>query len=161
MGFALELLSLVARYGPQISRPGVSGGAIDRHPLRRQLVRKSPGRGLDERRSGRSTDSVITRISQAWHPVFCSSACHAIICWPVSPIVCVSIMARGYDFETGFAPLKQHFVPLYVGSRVAEAEQRAITTTLSRLDRNLSATARALAIDRNTLKRKMVKYGLR
>lgn len=44
---------------------------------------------------------------------------------------------------------------------VAEAERTAITAALSRFDRNLSATARALAIDRNTLKRKMAKYGLR
>lgn len=44
---------------------------------------------------------------------------------------------------------------------IAEVERLAIVDALKAYDNNLSATARALGIDRNTLKRKMDRYELR
>lgn len=44
---------------------------------------------------------------------------------------------------------------------VESAERAAVTAALEACDHNLSRTARALRIDRNTLKRKMASYGLR
>ena len=44
---------------------------------------------------------------------------------------------------------------------VESAERAAVTAALEACDHNLSRAARALRIDRNTLKRKMASYGLR
>jgi DNA-binding NtrC family response regulator len=50
-------------------------------------------------------------------------------------------------------------VPL--AEAVAAAERAALADALAVHAGNLSAAARALAVDRNTLKRKMTAYGLR
>lgn len=47
-----------------------------------------------------------------------------------------------------------------LGAAVAEAERRAILVALEHFDGNLTRTARSLAVDRNTLKRKLKKLGL-
>lgn len=54
--------------------------------------------------------------------------------------------------EAGFASL---------AARIEATERAAVNQALERFSGNLSAAARALEVDRNTLKRKLAKYGMR
>jgi two-component system, NtrC family, response regulator AtoC len=51
--------------------------------------------------------------------------------------------------------------PITLALAVASAEHAAIAQALAAHEGNLSQAARALGIDRNTLKRKLARYGLR
>jgi transcriptional regulator with GAF, ATPase, and Fis domain len=57
------------------------------------------------------------------------------------------------------APLRRSHVTT-LASAVRDAEHAAITAALAAYGGNLSQTARALGIERNTLKRKLIKLGL-
>ena len=62
--------------------------------------------------------------------------------------------------RTGTPQTAEHESIRPLGAVVAEAEARAIRRALADRRGNLSATARALQIDRNTLKRKLARYAI-
>jgi len=64
----------------------------------------------------------------------------------------------GSDFGVGAAPSTQNQA---LSWRVARVEREAIEAALIQEQGNLVQTARVLEVDRNTLKRKMVRYGLK
>lgn len=66
---------------------------------------------------------------------------------------------RMHDGASAAPPSRQeHAHGMTLAEAVADAEERAIRQVLAAFDHNLSQTARALAVDRNTLKRKMARY---
>jgi two-component system response regulator AtoC len=67
--------------------------------------------------------------------------------------------ALGPGAALAAAPSSAGVAPL--AEVIDAAERAAVTAALRACDHNLSATARALRIDRNTLKRKMAAYGIR
>ena len=64
----------------------------------------------------------------------------------------------GSDLGVGAAPSTQNQA---LSWRVARVEREAIEAALIQEQGNLVQTARVLEVDRNTLKRKMVRYGLK
>ncbi|MCB9762140.1 MAG: sigma-54-dependent Fis family transcriptional regulator [Alphaproteobacteria bacterium] len=82
-----------------------------------------------------------------------------VFCEDVVAVEDLSPEIRGAPVRVAVAPLGGPLRPLV--ERVAEVERAAIADALAQLDGNLSQAARALGIDRNTLKRKLRGFGMR